>query len=1267
MENSEKGSRTLPDLMDDLFDGSGVFRAANFEFRFDETTDKIQFRAGNFANSNAGWTDITTFFNITGTFNASTTYNNFDLITLTNKDVYIVHGLSSGTTFADEAAVIASANTDKLVDVSEARDWASKTDGQVVSTDYSSKAYAVGGTGIDTTTGSAKDWAIKTSSTVGNTGEYSAKYWATSTAVTTVSSGIANINTVAAAIASVNTTAANISNVNTVAGISADVTTVANIDGNVSTVAGISANTTTVAGIASNVTTVAGVATNVTTVSGIASNVTTVANNNTNVTTVATNVADVNTVAGEINNNNLQTVANDIAAVITLADDLNEATSEIDTVANSITNVDTVGNDIANVNSVATNIANVNTSATNIANVNTVAGISANVTTVAGISADVTTAATNNANITTVAGISSNVTTVAGISSNVTTVAGIAADVTTAATNVTAFNNTYLGAQSSAPTQDPDGSALDVGDLYFDTVADVLKVRASGGWINAGSAVNGTANRFTFTATSGQTTFTGADANGETLAYDSGYMDIYMNGVKLAAGDYTASNGTSVVIAPAAAGDTLEMIAYGTFNLANVAINDLTDVNTTGLANNDVLVYNSSNSRFEPSTKLGTIETNADVTDTANVTAAGALMDSELTDITAVKALDQGVATTDKPTFNGINSTEALPTVRPSLLLDFANSKTLDPRITFTRGSTGTYWDGKTTTKAEENLVTYSQELRDATWTNGGVVFTENDTTAPDGTTTADKVTFTNQTTSRFYQVVPNQTGGYLTFSFYAKYVDKQWISVRISESAAGTPGLYLRTWFDLSNGIIGTDQTNDATMTSVGNGWYRCTVTSQHQVSSDAFLIRGAAGDNATSNVAAAGDVYLWGFQAEQRSSATAYTATTSSPIVKYQPTLQTAASGEARFDHDPVTGESKGFLIEEARTNLGTYSSYISGSISEYISVRTTQSQNQIIAPDGTLTGDKLIATADSSTHRLDQVARSMFSVSTTYTVSCYAKAGEYEGITLSIIGSSNSNNGVYFNLTTGSSGVIGGSYTSTMEDVGNGWYRCSVTRTTPSSITSSDNKWLIGIVDSGSNISFTGDGFSGVYVWGVQVEQGAFPTSYIPTSGSTVTRSGELTSVSTSTVMSTHDGSIYVESTSGPAGWDTTGQYNLFQFGDSNADGLGVFKESGTKKFWYHARRANSSFTNVNGSLTWADNTTSKVVLGFNNSSQRFYVDGTLIGTEQTAALTQLDPTQVTELNIGTSGNAAYHQFNGYIKKVACWPKRLPNATLQAMTEA
>lgn len=497
LEAAEKGGRTLADLLDDLFDGSGVFRSENFEFRFEQ--DKLQFRAGVYANPSAGWQDVTTFFNITGTFNASTTYNNFDLVTLSTKDVYIVHDLTAPTTFSSEAALISSANTEKLVDVSEARDWASKTTGQVQSTDYSAKAYAVGGTGIDTTTGSAKDWAIKTNGTVGNTSEYSAKYWATSPSITTVASGISNINAVAADISNVNAVGSNITNVNTTAGIAANITAVANIQADVTTTANINANITTVANIS------------------------------TNVTSVANNQADVSTVATEINNNNLQTVANDIQAIITAADDLNEATSEIDTVANSITNVDAVGNNITSVNTVADNLTDINS-----------------------------------------------------------------------------FANTYLGPYSTPPTQDPDGSALDLGDLYFNTTDDALKVYTATGWVDVASSVNGTANRFAFTATQNQTTFSGADDDNNTLAYDAGFVDVYMNGVKLVDGsDFTASNGTSIVLPTGAdLDDVIYVVAYGTFSLANLSIGDLTDVNLTGLANESVLIYNSTTNRFEPGTSL---------------------------------------------------------------------------------------------------------------------------------------------------------------------------------------------------------------------------------------------------------------------------------------------------------------------------------------------------------------------------------------------------------------------------------------------------------------------------------------------------------------------------------------------------------------------------------------------------------------------------------------------------------------------------------------
>ena len=403
-----------------------------------------------------------------------------------------------------------------------------------------------------------------------------------------------------------------------------------------------------------NITTVAGISSDVTDVANIASNVTAVANDATDIGTVASNIADVSTVATNISD--VVTVANDlneaISEIETAANDLNEATSEIDTVSNNIANVNTVGTNIANVNTVAGINADVTTVAGNNTNITTVAGISANVTSVAGISADVTsvandatdigtvatdisnvnTVATNVANVNTVAGNNANITTVAGVNADVTTVAGISSDVTSVANNnanvttvagsianvnnvggsiasvntvasnlasVNSFANTYLGASATPPTQDPDGSSLDLGDLYFDSASDTMKVYSSGGWINAGSAVNGTANRFKFTATSGQTTFT-TDDDGNTLAYDAGYADVYLNGVKLVNGsDFTATSGTSIVLASgASANDILEVIAYGTFTLSNFSITDANDVPALGSAG-QALVVNSAGTSLE--------------------------------------------------------------------------------------------------------------------------------------------------------------------------------------------------------------------------------------------------------------------------------------------------------------------------------------------------------------------------------------------------------------------------------------------------------------------------------------------------------------------------------------------------------------------------------------------------------------------------------------------------------------------------------------------
>ena len=244
-----------------------------------------------------------------------------------------------------------------------------------------------------------------------------------------------------------------------------DITAVANNATNINTVAGqISPvnNISTVAGAAANISTVAGIAANVTTVAGIAANVTTVAGISADVTTVAADGTDIGTVAG---------LSTEIGALGPIAAD--------------ITTVAGIDSDVTAVAADATDIGTV---ATNIANVNTVAGISADVTTVAADGTDIGTVAGIAANVTTVAGIAANVTTVAGISANVTTVAGISADVTTVATNVTDitnFSDVYIGPAATDPATRNDSSALQAGDLYFDTVADVMKVYTGSAWTAA--------------------------------------------------------------------------------------------------------------------------------------------------------------------------------------------------------------------------------------------------------------------------------------------------------------------------------------------------------------------------------------------------------------------------------------------------------------------------------------------------------------------------------------------------------------------------------------------------------------------------------------------------------------------------------------------------------------------------------------------------------------------------------------------------------------
>jgi hypothetical protein len=158
-----------------------------------------------------------------------------------------------------------------------------------------------------------------------------------------------------------------------------------------------------------------------------------------------------------------------------------------------------------------------------------------------------------------------------GTSANVTAmsnVSGAIANVNTVASNVSGVNSfaERYRVQSGVPSSDND-----VGDLVFDTAANTLKVFGSSGFQNAGSSVNGTSARFHYDIGSAVTSVTGSDAAGNTLAYDAGFIDVYVNGVRMSTADVTITSGDTVTFASAlASGDEVDIVAFGTFAVANI-------------------------------------------------------------------------------------------------------------------------------------------------------------------------------------------------------------------------------------------------------------------------------------------------------------------------------------------------------------------------------------------------------------------------------------------------------------------------------------------------------------------------------------------------------------------------------------------------------------------------------------------------------------------------------------------------------------------------
>jgi hypothetical protein len=627
-------------------------------------------------------------------------------------------------------------------------------------------------------------------------------------------------------------------------------------------------------------------------------------------------------------------------------------------------------------------------------------------------------------------------------------------------------------------------------------------------------------------------------------------------------------------------------------------------------------------------------------------------------------AWQDGVSLGSTPTFTSqttgqINNTDAFPDIRPSLLLDFANSKTLDPRITFTRGSTATYYDGKTTAKAEENLLTYSQEFDNSGWTKQAASITANQLAAPDGTTTADL--FTADGSSAQHVLSEGSltfTADNYVFSIFAKKGTNDFFQIRFNSNAGGG-----RANFDLNNGTTGGVNGVTATITDVGNGWYRCTAMEAASATTSGGIqmsLIGALTDGSIPTNTLSTTVYFWGAQLEQRSSATAYTPTTSAPIVKYQPTLQTAASGAARFDHSPTTGESKGLLIEEARTNLATHSK-MNESL-DNIS-RGTVFANSIIAPDGTQTANIYREDTANGAHHIQEIIPNE-TANTVHTASVYLKNYGVSDVSLNmrISDSGDVYKKVFFdldNIVVSFSGDAG--YTGTITDVGNGWRRCTITGDVGDG-TNDLRVHVFSCQGTGTVSSYTGNGWDGLGFWGLQVEVGSFATSYIATAGSTATRAADAAQVQNFD-FNDGEGTVYCE---GSIKFSTSAQsyarlWEITQDADANSRFNIFMNESGSDlNMGFVTQGTVYGGPTLDGSYTSGANV--KTVVGYKLGENADVAEGGTLSQGSTHWTTT--GTSRNRLYLG-SASATSAWSNSYVRKFAYYSKLLSDATLKAMT--
>jgi hypothetical protein len=343
---------------------------------------------------------------------------------------------------------------------------------------------------------------------------------------------------------------------------------------------------------------------------------------------------------------------------------------------------------------------------------------------------------------------------------------------------------------------------------------------------------------------------------------------------------------------------------------------------------------------------------------------------------------------------------------------------------------------------------------------------------------------------------------------------------------------------------------------------------------------------------------------------------------------TLQSFSSNVLRYG-------TNGLLVEEARTNITRRSQELDNAV--WTKVGATISADAATAPDGTLTADKIIEAADTSAHNAYQQTASLLTAAV-YTQSFYLKAAErsWAYVRLAIA----AGQGAWFNLATGAVGTVQSGITASIEPLTDGYYRCSV------SILCTAASWFPSVQPAtADNVSsYLGDGSSGIYVWGAQLELGAFPTSYILTTASSATRAADVITFADLTWFDGASDSVYTE-------W--------------------IAKNVNNAKVWAFDATNDKLLdeqTGMSARIAGATVATTAAAGATVKAAARLVVNDFAIamnGGTVAADTTETAPGTLTAARLGCDLAGANH-INGYIRRVAAFEGvALNDAALQALT--